>query len=82
MEQTVIKVGNSIGVVIPQRLRKELGFKPGDKIVVEKEITGQGLFLTKKGKGSQRSSITPEFMNWLNQFNKRYSRALKELAYK
>lgn len=82
MEQTIIRVGNSVGVILPKTVRDQVGFKPGDKVFVEPDRNGHSLVLHKKGKGIKPITITPEFYNWLEGFNKRYGKALQELARK
>lgn len=79
MEQTVVKIGNSAGVVIPKELRKQAKIKPGDKVLLERDVSG-AIVIYPKGKVTRRSSITPEFLDWLKSFNKRYSKTLSELA--
>ena len=79
MEQKVIQVGNSIGIVIPQQLRT--GFKPGDKVVVEKDTDGT-ILVNAYGKKHARSSVTPAFFSIVEKVNKRYAAALRELANK
>lgn len=82
MEQTLVRVGNSVGVILPKTVREQVGFKPGDKILVEPDKNGHSLILHKKGKAERTTTITPEFYNWLERFNKRYGKALQELARK
>lgn len=79
MEQTVIQIGNSIGVVIPQVLQKSTSIKVGDKIIVEVEPISKAFIVRKKG-SVKLSSITPEFLNIVDRVNKRYGKALQELA--
>lgn len=80
MEQKVIQVGNSIGVVIPQTLAKG-NLKPGDTVIVEKDPAGDRYFISKSKKGSI-PSITPHFLEVLERVNKQYGPALRELAAK
>lgn len=68
-----------MGIVIPRELRREAKLKLGDKVVVEKDATGV-ILVYPKGSTTKRPSITPEFLEWLNNFNKRYSKALSVLA--
>lgn len=83
MQQIAIKIGNSVGVVIPQPLRRKIGLKPGDKVEINEGSYHDEVVIRKNGKiSAKRSSITPEFMSWLESFNKRYSSALRELAKK
>lgn len=79
MEQTVIQIGNSIGVVIPQVLQKGNSIKVGDKIIVEIEPVSKAFIVRKRG-SVRPSSITPEFLSIVDRVNKRYGRALQELA--
>ena len=82
MEQKVIQIGNSVGVVIPQPLRRKIGLKPGDKVEVEEGAYHEEVVIRKNGTKVNRSTVTPEFMSWLEGFNKKYSSALRELAKK
>lgn len=83
MEMRVVQIGNSIGVVIPKSLRRKIGLKPGDKVEVDEGSYNDEVIIRKNEKKTvKRSTITPEFMSWLESFNKRYSSALKELAQK
>lgn len=83
MQQTVLKIGNSVGIVIPQPLRRKIGLKPGDRVEVDEGVYHDEVVIRKNGHQKvKRSSITPEFLEWLESFNKRYSSALRELAQK
>ena len=79
MEQTVIKIGNSVGVVIPQVLQKDSMLKPGDRVIIEKDTMSDSFIVSKKG-NAKRSSITPEFLGWLKKFNQKHKDALAQLA--
>jgi len=37
MKQKIIRVGNSLGVVIPADFVKSVGIKPGESVIVEKK---------------------------------------------
>ena len=80
MEQTVIKIGNSVGIIIPQPLRRQIRLRPGEKVVVEVDVAAREIVVRRKGSISMRSSVTPEFYQWLEKFNQRYAGALRELA--
>ena len=80
MQQKIIKVGNSLGVTLPRFFVKALKLKAGQKVVVDANPT-LDLFQLKTKTG-KISSITPEFVSWMNSFNKKYSKSLKELAKK
>lgn len=78
MEQKVVQIGNSIGVIIPQALAKN-NLKPGDVIRVEKDPESD-MFIIYKNKKKNISSITPHFLEVLERVNKQYGVALKEIA--
>lgn len=37
MEQTIITIGNSAGIIIPRKILNSAGVKPGDKVIVEEK---------------------------------------------
>jgi antitoxin component of MazEF toxin-antitoxin module len=78
MEQTVIKVGNSLAVTIPSGFVNERRLKAGQKIYVHADPYKDMIFVSTTKKGL--SGITPEFKKWLDQVNKRYSKAFGDLA--
>ena len=53
MEQNIIQIGNSTGVIIPKSLLEEVGLKSGSQVIIEKDFTGNSLRILKRG--------TPEF---------------------
>lgn len=77
MQQKIIQVGNSIGIIIPQTLAKN-SLKPGDVVNIEKDKSGEA-YTFSKGKIST-SSITPHFFSVLDRVNRQYGKALKEIA--
>lgn len=81
MEQTVIQIGNSVGVVIPSALKKELNMKVGSKILVERDSMSNSLIVRKKG-SKARSFVNSDFLQILKNVNEKYGKALKELALK
>jgi len=77
MTQKVIKVGDSVAVIIPKRSLNDLGIRPGDRVNVEVD------------KKQRRVSFSPaiaeidkEFLNWTKKFIERYRPALEALANK
>lgn len=78
MEQKIIRIGNSIGITLPKKITDKLGLKPGNKVNVEKDPSGDDIIISKSG--NKASSITPGFLNVLNRVNKRYQKALQKLA--
>ena len=77
MTQKVIKVGDSVAVVIPKKSLKDLGISPGDRVNVEID------------KKQRRVSFSPaiaeidkELLSWTKKFIERYRPALEALANK
>ena len=80
--QTVFKAGNSDVVAIPPEVKKRTGLKTGSNIVVDVASDGKTVVITEVGSKAAKSFITPNFLNWLDNFNKEYGSALQELASK
>ncbi len=81
--QQIFHAGNSSVVAIPKHLLKDLNFKSGQKVVVEKTSDGDALIIRKAVKpvvGSKKSSVTAEFKKWLDIFMKENREILDELA--
>jgi len=77
MQQTVIQVGNSIGVVIPQHLQTNL--KAGDKVIVDKKQNGIIITPVKK---QQAGGVDAKFMKMVDEFIAEHEDVLKTLANK
>lgn len=82
MQQKIIQIGNSSGIILPKELMSDLGIQAGSVVELEKDATGKGFHVSKKGIKATSSSITPHFLHILDKVNKQYSYALKELANK
>ena len=80
MEQKIIQIGNSTGVILPKSLLAKAGLKPGTKVVIEEDAGSDSLIISKMGSKNHRSSLTPQFMEMLEKVNKHYGSALRELA--
>lgn len=80
MQQKVIQIGNSSGIILPRELMKEAGIKTGSIVELEKDAMGKGFFVSKKGKKTIRSSITPHFLGVVEKVNKQYASALQTIA--
>lgn len=81
--QKLYRNGNSVAVTIPKQLLEQLNLKEGSEVWLEKTTDSNALVISDKKKTKEaktRISITPEFMKWLEGFNKQYGAALKELA--
>ncbi|MBI2420726.1 MAG: AbrB/MazE/SpoVT family DNA-binding domain-containing protein [Candidatus Levybacteria bacterium] len=83
MEQTVIKVGNSLAITLPAGFVKDKNLKAGQKVIVRQDLEVDALIVASLGSPIKKSSgITPEFLDWLEKFNNKYKTALTELAKK
>ena len=79
--QTIFKAGNSRVVAIPSNLGDDLGFLVGKKVNVTKS-PDKKIIISLAGENTKTSSLTPEFLEWMDDFNKQYGPALKKLANK
>ncbi|MDO8565011.1 MAG: AbrB/MazE/SpoVT family DNA-binding domain-containing protein [bacterium] len=75
MTQKVIKVGDSLAVVIPKRSLKDLGIRPGDRVNVEVDKKLQKVSFSPVTK-----EVDKELLNWTRKFIERYRPALEALA--
>ena len=79
INQAIVRIGNSVGVILPRSLQANDRLKPGDKVAVDKDKINGDYIVSTKGK-VKKSSITPQFVRMLENVNKRYGKALQELA--
>ncbi|OGE34435.1 hypothetical protein A3H85_01455 [Candidatus Daviesbacteria bacterium RIFCSPLOWO2_02_FULL_40_8] len=79
MEQKIIQIGNSTGVIIPKALLNQIGLETGQEVLIEQDPTTNALIIIKKGTKIKRS-IAPEFIDILEKVNKQYGSVLRELA--
>jgi putative addiction module antidote len=77
MTQAVIQIGNSIGVVIPQRLQTDL--KAGDKVVVDKK--GDTILISPVKK-VEAGGVDAKFMKLADEFIAEHEDVLRALANK
>ncbi len=78
--QKLYKNGNSIAVTIPKEYLNDLNLRDGSEVVVEKDVEAGVVIISHKKTSQSSTRITPEFLKWLESFNKKYGPALKELA--
>ncbi|HLD01634.1 MAG TPA: AbrB/MazE/SpoVT family DNA-binding domain-containing protein [Patescibacteria group bacterium] len=78
MTQTIVQIGNSAGVIIPQSLREELNLQIGDKITMKKK--GKDIILSSTT--SVSDVVDPEVYAVAKDLLKRYLPAFQELAKK
>lgn len=77
MEQKLIQIGNSAGVIIPQELRREIGVKPGDKVIVQKK--GSQIVIS-SAKKRLAGGVDSKFMKMVDEFIDEHEDVLTELA--
>lgn len=78
MTLTVFKAGNSLALTVPAELALRLNIHEGDRVVPQLEESKITYIPIKKA----TNRVSPEFKKWLTSFEKRYGRALAELAKK
>lgn len=80
LTQKLYKNGNSVAVTIPKEYLNNLNLRDGSEVIVEQDPEAGVLIISRKKSVKSFSRISPEFLNWLDSFNKKYCPALKELA--
>lgn len=78
MEQKIIQIGNSVGLIIPKHIVKELNLKLGQ--VLHLDLYAAEETLTLRVNKNKAKGITPEFIKMLNKFNREHAYALSKLA--
>lgn len=76
MTLKIFKAGNSLAVTVPQELAMRLQLRVGDRVVPELDEAKISYAPVKK----TTATVSPKFRKWLTSFEKRYDRALSELA--
>ncbi len=79
MIQKIIKVGNSLGIIIPKELIEKTRLKEGEQLEVETYPALSMMTLRPKSL-TYNIKITPEFKNWLDKFAEKNGALLKKLA--
>lgn len=79
MIQKVIQIGNSLGVIIPQALNKQLGLRPGDELIVKQE-DNTVVLSPKKAREKLSGGVDAKFMKTVDDFIEEHEDVLKELA--
>ena len=67
MRQKVIKIGSSIGVVIPKPMAEEKGFKAGQDINLKEGGLNQ-IIIEPIGKAGLSHNIDPQILQWGQEF--------------
>jgi AbrB family looped-hinge helix DNA binding protein len=71
MTQKVLKVGTSAAVTIPKKILEELGWKPGDIVVVESDKKARMVLVKPSRKVSKEDQkIAKLTLNFINRYRK------------
>ena len=76
MEQTVINIGNSAGIILPQRILKSKGIKVGDKVMVDDKGKNISISPVKNIAGG----VDDKFMKMADGFIEEHKDVLQALA--
>ena len=77
MEQKVIQIGNSAGIILPQVIRQQMRVKIGDKITINK--TGDEYILSQSKKKNAKG-VNANFVKIVDEFMEEHKDVLEELA--
>ena len=72
MIQKIIRVGNSVAVTIPKAVINEKKLKVGDEVQVDVEPI----------KKARKTTLTPQFIKWVDKYIENNRPTLEELAHK
>lgn len=76
MEQTAIKIGNSVGIIIPQKVLSSAGIKLGDKVIVQAKDNTISIESAKNDMGG----VDVHFMKMVDEFIEDHKDVLHALA--
>lgn len=79
MQQTVVQIGNSAGVIIPKTYRDEINIKVGDPLVIKRQ-NGSLIITPQKTKKNLLGGVNAKFMKMVDEFATEHQDVLKELA--
>lgn len=79
MEQKIIKIGSSIGVVIPKFLAEEKGLKAGHKITLKTDAHSNWIRI-EPSIAQEKPVIEVDILSWTNSFIDKNRELLKRLA--
>lgn len=77
MLQKIIQIGNSLGLILPQKVREELNIKIGDNITLEKK--GHD-YVISAPKQKVAGGVDAKFMQMVDEFVDEHKDVLQELA--
>lgn len=79
MQQKIIQIGNSVGLILPQNIREKLSIKHGDSVVIETGEDNESITIRRMGARVVKT-VSPRFLRIIEKVNKHYAAALTELA--
>lgn len=75
MEVRLVQIGNSVGITIPQAMRKKYALKKGQKVVFEENSEGDLILRSSLKKGKMDTN----FKKWWDKFIEENGQILDEL---
>lgn len=82
MKQKVIKIGSSIGVVIPKPVAEELGFKAGQEVDINPDVASKCIIVSHPETLEPDLRKTIELVRWAFEFVDKNRALLERLKYK
>lgn len=79
MKQKIIKIGSSIGVVIPKPIAEERGFIAGGVVTLH-TVTDSNAIRIEPTEQKERAVIDPSILSWTNEFINKNRELLRRLA--
>lgn len=76
MEQTIINIGNSKGIIIPQKMLGATGLKTGDKVIVKADKNKISVTPIKTPMGG----VDENFMKMVDEFAEEHKDVLQQLS--
>ena len=81
MEQKLVKIGNSAGVLIPKKILKKMGLSVGSIVNIEETENGSVIVRKVDPKTkTQNRAASQEFKKWLDRVMKEDGEVLDDLA--
>jgi len=80
MKQQVVKVGNSVGVIIPKKLREQIGLEAGTTVIVEPAFGGRAIIVSKSEGDFGVTLDERELAALIEKVNRLYGTAFREMA--
>ena len=77
----ILRVGDSAAVTIPSKFLREVGWRPGQEVVVQTDVRTETI-VVRPARRAGKARISPEFASWVEEFIEQHEPLLKELARK